>query len=90
MPITKAAKKALKQSRVKQTRNYNTRIKYKRAMRDVVDAVKAGKIDEAKKALPRAQKEIDMAAKKNVLNKKTAARRKSLLARTVAGAKVGK
>ncbi len=86
MPITSAAKKALKQSRVKQARNYNTRTKYKRAMRDVVDAVKAGKVDEAVKALPRAQKEIDMATKKKVLDKKTAARRKSLLARTIAKA----
>ena len=83
MPITKAAKKALRQSRVKQERNYNTRTKYKRAMRDVVDAVKADKPEEATKALSRAQKEIDMAAKKKVLSKKTAARRKSLLARTV-------
>ncbi len=84
MPITKNAKKALKQSRVNQKRNYNTRSKYKRAMREVEDAIKAGKADEATKALPRAQKEIDMAAKKNVLHKKTAARKKSLLARMIA------
>ncbi len=84
MPITSAAKKALRQSRTKRARNYNTRARYKKAMREVLDLVKAGKVDEAIKVLPRAQKEIDMAAKKNILHDKTAARKKSLLARAVA------
>ncbi|MBU1018780.1 MAG: 30S ribosomal protein S20 [Patescibacteria group bacterium] len=83
MPITQAAKKALRQSIVKQKRNYSVRVNYKRAIREVDEAVKAGKIDEAKNALPRAQKEIDMAEKKNILHKNTAARKKARLARVI-------
>ena len=86
MPITQAAKKALRQSKTNQKRNYSTRANYKKAVREVDDAIKTGKVEDAVKALPRAQKEIDMAQKKNILHKKTAARKKSRLARVVAEA----
>lgn len=86
MPITQAAKKALRQSRTNQKRNYNTRARYKKAIREVDDAVKAGKVEDAVKALPKAQKEIDMAEKKNILHKNTAARKKARLARVIAKA----
>lgn len=84
MPIIKSAKKRAKQSLVRQARNYNVRTAVRKAMRAVMDAVKAGNKTEAEKNMSAAYKQIDMAAKKNVLAKNTASRRKSLLARTVA------
>ena len=84
MPIIKAAKKALRQSRAHQKRNIKTRLDYKTAIREVMDAIKAGKTDEAVKLLAKAQKSIDMAAKKHMMHKNTASRKKSLLARSIA------
>ncbi len=55
----------------------------KNAVRAVMDLVQEGKKDEAAKVLPRAYKLIDMAAKKNLIHKNNAARKKSLLARLV-------
>lgn len=87
MPIIKSAKKAAKQSLVKRDRNYLTRTALRKALRAFNDAVKAGKKAEAQKLLVPAYKIIDTAAKKKVLEKNTAARRKSLLARNLAGMK---
>jgi len=81
MPITKAAKKALRKSKKNQKKNYNLRGKLKKVLRDFSDLVKAGKVENAKKLLPKAQKEIDMAAKKHIIHNNTADRKKSLLAR---------
>lgn len=55
-------------------------------MRSLIDLVKANKIAEAKKMLPAAYKAIDTAAKKNIIHRNNAGRKKSLLARMVAGA----
>ena len=46
--------------------------------------VKEGKMDEALKALSKAQKAIDTAEKKNLIHWKNAARKKSNLAKAVA------
>jgi len=87
MPIIKSAKKAAKQSIVKRDRNYLTRTALRKALRAFSDAIKAGKKAEAEKLLVPAYKIIDTASKKRVLEKNTAARRKSLLARSLAGLK---
>ena len=87
MPIIKSAKKRAKQALVRQGRNYNVRTAVRKSMRAVADAVQAGDKTGAEKLMSNAYKQIDMATKKNILQKNTAARRKSLLARTVA--KVG-
>lgn len=55
----------------------------KTMIRKVMDLVKEGKKDEAVKALSEAYKAIDMAAKKNIIHRKNAARKKSLLSRMV-------
>ena len=87
MPIIKSAKKAAKQSLAKRDRNYLTRTALRKALRAFSDAVKGGKKAEAEKLMAPAYKLIDTAAKKKVLEKNTAARRKSLLARNLAGMK---
>lgn len=90
MPIIKSAKKRAKQALVRQARNYNVRTAVRKSMREIMDTCKTGDQAAAEKLLPKAYKAIDTAAKKNVMTKNTAARRKSLLARTIAGAAAAK
>ncbi len=87
MPIIKSAKKAAKQAITRRDRNYLTRTALRKALRSFSDAIKAGKKSEAEKLLAPAYKIIDTAAKKKVIEKNTAARRKSLLARKIAALK---
>ncbi|MBU0981157.1 30S ribosomal protein S20 [Patescibacteria group bacterium] len=85
MPILKQSKKRVKQTKVKQARNYNVRTALKKAIRGVNDAVKSGNKSEAEKMLSVAYKKIDTAVKKNIMKKNTGARRKSVLAKKIAG-----
>lgn len=84
MPIIKSAKKQMKVSRKKQQRNYRMRDKLKISLKDVVAAVKDGKVEAASKAMQNAYKVIDTAAKKNLLHKNTANRKKAGVAKMVA------
>lgn len=54
---------------------------FKEAIKKVLDLVKAEKFNEAKKAFVVAQKALDKAAKKGVIKKNTAARKKSRLSK---------
>ncbi len=74
MPIIKSAIKRAKQATVRRERNVATK-------KDVKSAVKTFHAKPTAKTLAAAQSEIDTAVKKNVLNKNTAARRKSALAK---------
>lgn len=56
----------------------------KEAVKEVDGLVTAAKNDDAAKALPKAYKAIDKAAKAGVIKKNTAARKKSRLAKSVA------
>jgi len=83
MPITTSAKKALRGSKRKKIVN-DRRVKaMKDAIKKIEKLVKAGKKEDAKKALPAAYQAIDKAAKINVLPRNTAARKKSRLAKLV-------
>ena len=82
MPITQSAKKAIRGSLRK--KGYND--SRKRAMKEVIKKIeKIVKTDkkEALKMLPSAFAIIDKAAKKNVIKKNNAARKKSRLSRLV-------
>jgi len=87
MPIIQAAKKALRQSEKRRVLN----LKRKRAMKDVVKTVRSlaseKKAVEAEKLLPEAYKAIDKAAKRGVIKKNTADRKKSRLTKFVAKSK---
>ncbi|MFA5854916.1 MAG: 30S ribosomal protein S20 [Candidatus Gracilibacteria bacterium] len=83
MPIIKSAKKRVRQSEKRQARNYNVRTAIRKTTRTVLDACEKGDSATASKELPKAYKAIDTATKKHVLQKNTAARRKSLLARRI-------
>lgn len=85
MPILKSAKKALKQSLVKRTRNYKMRRALKDGIKEVVSASKAGKAKDPQALLSQAYKVIDTAAKKNIIHKKNADRKKAKMSQLIAG-----
>lgn len=77
MPITKSAKKALRQSLKRKARNLIYKKKIKSLLKKVKKLVLAKKIEEAKALLPQLYKILDKAAKVGVIKKNTAARKKS-------------
>ena len=81
MPITKSAKKALRQSFTRKARNLRRKNNYKNNLKELKNLASAGKNDEAKKLLPKVYKALDKAAKTNVIAKNKAARLKSSAAR---------
>jgi small subunit ribosomal protein S20 len=81
MANTSSAKKAIRVSERKRVINLKHKKAYKEAKKDVKKAVIAG--EDKKKVtelVTKAQKEIDKAAKTNIIHKSTAARYKSRLA----------
>ena len=84
MPITSSAKKALRQSRRRRIQNLRRKEAIVSIVRKIKKSVAAGKKDEARSLLPQAYKAFDKAAKRNVIHKNTAARKKSRLTKLVA------
>jgi len=74
----------MKQNEVRRCRRLPVKTSMKTMVRKVRDLVKDGKKAEAQKILPQVHKAIDMAAKRNIIHKKTAARKKSSVAKMVA------
>lgn len=81
MPITKSAKKALRGSMVKKAMNDRNKKAIKEATKEIEKFVKEKKKDEAKKLLPKAYSAIDKAAKKGVIKKNNASRKKARLSK---------
>ncbi|HHE76648.1 MAG TPA: 30S ribosomal protein S20 [Candidatus Parcubacteria bacterium] len=83
MPITKSAKKALRQSKKRRAEN----LVYRKGVKNLVKKIEAfvldGKLEEAKSVLPKLYKYLDKAAKKNVIKKNTASRKKSRITKFV-------
>jgi len=84
MPRTKSASKSARQSVDRKARLQPFKTNMKTMIRKIGDALKNGKKEDAAKLLPATYKSIDMAAKKGIIEKNTAARKKSLVARMVA------
>ena len=84
MPITSSAKKALRQNKKRKVHNLTYRNKTKTLMKRGLSLAKEGKHEELKGLLPFIYKALDKAAKVGVIKKNTAARRKSLIARSFA------
>lgn len=61
------------------SRNNASKRDFRIAIKKVLELVKENKIDQAKKAFLAAQKALDKAAKKGIIKKNTAARKKSRL-----------
>lgn len=81
MPITKSARKAHRVATRKRAVNDRTKKTLKEGAKAVEKLVAAKKYDEAKKSLPAAYSAIDKAAKKGVIKKNTASRKKARLSK---------
>ncbi len=81
MPITQSAKKALRQSLARRSRNIKKKEAYKKLVTGYKKLVAAKKFDDAEKQFPLIQKALDKAAKTNVIAKNKASRLKSRLAK---------
>ncbi|MBI2644382.1 MAG: 30S ribosomal protein S20 [Candidatus Wildermuthbacteria bacterium] len=81
MPITKSAKKALRQSKRRMLKNRGARQEIRTAVKKMRELAGQKNIEEAKQFLPRLYQVLDKAAKRRVIEKNTAARKKSRLTR---------
>lgn len=81
MPITQSAKKALRGSLRKKAQNDRTKKKMKEAIKEIEKLVSAKDAASAKKKLSGAYSAIDKAAKKGIIKKNNASRKKSRLSR---------
>ncbi len=80
MPVIKSAIKKARQDIKAREHNRVLRDEYKEASKKVRSLVKSGEIKKATEALKEAYSKIDRAAKKNIVHKNNASRRKSRLA----------
>ena len=83
MPITKSAKKALRQNKKRRVHNLEIKTHFKSEVRALKKLVADKKIDEAKAQLPKVYQALDKSAKTHVIDKNTASRLKSRLTRLV-------
>lgn len=79
MPITKSAKKALRQNKRREAKNKIYKNKMKGLIKDIRILALEKKKEEAKKLLPQVYKILDKSAKENIIKKNTASRKKSRL-----------
>ena len=77
MPITKSAKKALRQNIKRKKRNLIYKKKMKGLIKEAKELALEKKTEEAKKLLPQIYKALDKAAKTGIIKKNTASRKKS-------------
>lgn len=84
MPIIKSAIKRVKTSETRRRRNLIVRNHWKKTVKDFKVLAAEGKKKEAAKMFPLVQKALDVAAKKNIIRKQAAARKKSRLSKLIA------
>ncbi len=87
MPNTASAKKRLRQSLVRRTRNRAAKSALKSVVRKVRDAIAGGDFAGAETSFRLAVKKLDQAAAKNVIHANAAARVKSRLSAAIKRAK---
>ncbi len=83
MPIIKSAKKRVKQAEARQSRNRGYKTRMLTLIKNIINFVKGGEVEKAKAIFNDAQNAIDTAAKKNIIHKNNANRKKSLIARAI-------
>lgn len=84
MSIIKSAKKAARQSIKRKAINLVYKNKIKSLIKETRSLVLAKKTEEAKNVLPKLYEALDKAAKRGVIKKNTASRKKSRLTKLVA------
>ena len=85
MPITKGAKKTLRASARKRIFNMRRKAEMRDIVKDLKKAVLAKEKNKARELIPKVYKAIDKAAKRGVIKKNTAARKKKNAAALVKG-----
>jgi small subunit ribosomal protein S20 len=83
MPITKSAKKALRQNKTRRERNLRRLDVLRDTLKKIKKLVAENKKEEAIKLLPAAYQAIDKACKTGVIKKNTAARKKSRITKLI-------
>ena len=83
MPITRSAKKALRQSERRREQNLLRKEAFKQVIKEIRIFVQEKKIGDAEALLTKAYKMLDKAAKSGVIKKNSASRKKSRLARLI-------
>ena len=83
MPITRSAKKALRQNIRRRARNLQKKRKMKNLIKEVEDLISQKKTNEAKKALSQLYKSLDKAAKTGIIKRNKAARKKSKITKLI-------
>ncbi|MDO8504361.1 MAG: 30S ribosomal protein S20 [Candidatus Liptonbacteria bacterium] len=84
MPITKSAKKALRQNKTRNLRNTARKEAYKKAVKDFRKLLASKKAEDAEAKLKTVFQSLDKAAKTGVIKKNKASRLKSRLAQALA------
>jgi small subunit ribosomal protein S20 len=83
MPITSSAKKAERSSKRKRVFNSRRKNEMQSVIKQYKKLVSAKKTDEAEKLIPKLQKAIDKAAKRGIIKKNNASRKKSRLLKKI-------
>jgi small subunit ribosomal protein S20 len=83
MPVIKSAKKQMRQTRTRTERNQQIKDAYRSKIKELKKGVGVLEAKKMQAKLSESYKLIDKAAKKNVLHKNAAARKKSQLAKLV-------
>lgn len=83
MPIKASAKKELRKAKGRHARNLARQNAMKNSVKSVKKLFSAGQKDEAKKLMAAAYQAIDKAAKRGVIKKNAAARKKSRLMKSL-------
>ena len=84
MPITQAAKKALRQNIKRRAQNIARRKTLRSTLKDYRKLIEEGKKDDAAKTLPNVYKTLDKMAKANIIKSGKADRLKSRLSKKLA------
>ncbi len=79
MPITDSAKKAIRASASKKSFNLKRKNELQKVVKEYKKLIHSKDKKEAEKMVPKLQKAIDKAAKRGIIKKNTAARKKSRL-----------
>ncbi len=85
MPITQSAKKALRQSKRKRVTNVKYLTKIRAITKQIKKLTQENKLREAQALLPKVYQALDKAAKKDVIKKNAASRKKSRITRSLSG-----
>ena len=83
MPNTKSATRRTKRSQLQATINKIRKSKYKSAVKQMLIYLESGKINEAKKFLPKFHSQLMKVAKTGVVSKKTASRKISRVTKKI-------